>query len=89
MNMSDRGARAGVLLIAASFGVTAGLLEGLTATILRGMPGFANRVSPEILWVAPAVNLALFLLVGGTLGLGFRLVGRTPPLWVLWAYSPG
>ncbi len=62
-----------VLLIAAWFGLLAGLLEGVIANFLRGVPGFAVRVSPEILWIAPAVNLVLFLFMGLGLAVLFRL----------------
>jgi arylsulfatase A-like enzyme len=53
-----------VLLIAVWFGFFAGLTEGLAANFLRGVPGFAVRVSSTILWIAPAFNLVMFLMIG-------------------------
>jgi arylsulfatase A-like enzyme len=64
-----------VLLMAAWFGLMAGLVEGITANFLRGIPGFVVRVSPEILWIAPAFNSVLFL----CLGLGFAGVSLLAP----------
>ena len=66
------------LLLAVWFGLAAGLLEGLTALILRGEPQFYIRVSPDILWIAPAVNLLLFLLIGAILDVLYRLTGKPP-----------
>ena len=56
------------------------MLEGLIANFLRGVPGFAIRVSVEILWIAPAVYLVLFLLLGLGLSTLFRLRNRIPPI---------
>ena len=72
-----------VLLIAVWFGLLAGMLEGVIANSLRGVPGFAIRVSPEILWIAPAFNLIFFCLLGaGLVGLIY-VTGKTPPLrWI-------
>lgn len=50
--------------IAAWFGLLTGLIEGSILFALIGVPGFAIRVSPEILWIAPAFNLILFSSVG-------------------------
>ena len=65
-----------VLLISAWFGLLAGLLEGITANFLRGVSGFAVRVSPEILWIAPAFDLAFFILTGLGLFLASYLIPR-------------
>lgn len=65
------------LLVAVWFGLAAGLLEAIAATLLKGAPGFAVRVSPEILWVAPALNLSLFLLITAGLLALLGLAGRT------------
>ena len=64
-----------ILLIAAWFGLAAGLLEGLTRTLLRGVPGFVYLNSPDILWITPAVNLTLFVAMAAGLGLVLRLWG--------------
>jgi arylsulfatase A-like enzyme len=56
-----------LVLVACWFGLIAGMVEGVLATLLRGVPGFAIRVSPEILWIATSVNLILFLLFGASL----------------------
>jgi arylsulfatase A-like enzyme len=66
------------ILIAAWFGLLAGILEGGIANFLRGVPGFAVRVSPEILWIAPVFNLLLFLLMGLGLATLFRLKSKIP-----------
>ena len=66
------------ILVAAWFGLLAGILEGGIANFLRGVPGFAVRVSPEILWIAPAFNLILFLLLGFGLATLFRLRNKGP-----------
>ena len=65
-----------VLLISAWFGLLAGLIEGITANFLRGVPGFAIRVSPEILWIAPTFDLVFFLLTGLGLFLASYLIPR-------------
>lgn len=49
-----------LLLVAAWFGVAAGLLEGITRSLLRGVSGFVYLNSPDILWIAPAFNLTFF-----------------------------
>lgn len=73
-----------VLLIAVWFGLLCGLFEGITATVLRGVPGFAVRVSPEILWIAPVFNLLLFILIGIAASIAFRIIGKTPDVkWIL------
>src|SRR6201988_762094 len=62
-----------VLLVSAWFGLFAGLLESIVSVALRGVPGFAVRVSTEILWIAPAVDLVLFTF----LVIGFALLSLT------------
>ena len=54
-----------VFAIAAWSAVGFGLIEGAILCIIRAFPVLRApyKVSPEILWVAPAVNLVLFLLV--------------------------
>lgn len=64
-----------ILLVAVFFGLAAGLAEGITAIFLRGVPGFVVRVSPDILWVAPTFNSALFI----ALGLGFAVMSPFAP----------
>jgi len=66
------------LLIVVWFGLVSGLVEGWMANLLRQVPGFAMRVSTEILWIAPAFNLVLFLSIGIAIGLPFWLWGKTP-----------
>ena len=56
----------GLLSIAAAFGLTTGLLEGLGLLIFHGY-GWGNSRIPEgvsasIVWISAAVNLGLFLL---------------------------
>ena len=65
------------LLVATWFGLAAGLLEAIAATLLKGAPGFAVRMSPEILWVAPALDLLLFLLITAGLVARLGLAGKT------------
>ncbi len=72
------------ILIAVWFGLLSGLVEGLVANLLRGVPGFAVRVSPGILWIAPAFNLVLFLLIGIAFAILFRLKRGMPyQAWVI------
>lgn len=71
------------LLVAIWFGLAAGLLEAIAATLLKGVPGFAVRVSPEILWVAPAFNLSLFLLIGAGVVALLALAGKATDAKVL------
>jgi arylsulfatase A-like enzyme len=71
------------LLVAAWFGLAAGLLEGVVALSLRGVPGYAVRVSPDILWIAPTFNLLLFLLMGASLAALYRLGGKSPDISLL------
>ena len=71
-----------VLLVATWFGLLAGILEGNIANLLRGVPGFAVRVSPEILWIAPVVNVLLFLLMGLGLAVVFRLKREWASFWL-------
>lgn len=65
-------------LVALWFGLAAGMLESLVAMSLRGRSGFVIRVSPEILWIAPAFNVTLFLLLSTALVALFRLRGKAP-----------
>jgi arylsulfatase A-like enzyme len=67
-----------VFLIAVWFGLAAGLLEGLTAVLLRGVPGFSIVGLPEILWIAPGFNLTLFLLMNVVLDLLFYRQAKGP-----------
>ena len=71
-----RSERSDLMLLAIWFGLTAGLLEGITAASLREVPSFAIRVSPEILWIAPTFNLVLFLLIGLGLSLLSNQLGN-------------
>jgi arylsulfatase A-like enzyme len=76
------------LLVASWFGLLTGLLEGVLANSLRGVSGFAIRVSPEILWIAPAFDLILFTLIGAAVTLLFRLSGRSFSLrWEVGLFS--
>lgn len=64
------------LLIAACFGLFCGLAEGTTDWILSVVPdklGWKNDLLPEILWVAPIVDLLLFLAIGGAVVLVSRV----------------
>jgi arylsulfatase A-like enzyme len=61
-----------VFLIAAWFGLLAGVLEGAIRTTLRGVSGFVYLNSPAILWIAPAFNAVLFLTIAAGVGLILR-----------------
>ena len=55
-----------VFLIAASFGLFSGLLEGSVYWTLSRIPdrlGWKNDLLPEILWIAPISNLLFFLVI--------------------------
>ena len=75
-----------VLLVSVWFGLISGLLEGVVANFLRQMPGFALRVPVGILWIAPVLNLALFLVMGAGLWLLFAALGKGPGAWLLLAF---
>lgn len=64
-----------MFLLAIWFGLVTGLVEGGIKTTLRGVPGFVFLNSADILWVAPAVNVLLFLAVA----LAGALVSRLLP----------
>jgi arylsulfatase A-like enzyme len=64
-----------MLLIAACFGLLCGLAEAINAWAFSLIPdnrGWKNDTIPEILWIAPILNLLLFL----TLGLVLVPLGR-------------
>jgi arylsulfatase A-like enzyme len=69
-NQQERLSTGRLLLLAASFGVITGLIEGLGLLAFHGFPWFVlnsripEGVSIEILWVSPIVNLCVFLLIG-------------------------
>jgi hypothetical protein len=69
-----------IFLLAVWSGLAAGLLEAVTAILLRGVQGYAIRVSPDILWIAPAFNLILFLLLSVGLNIVLKLLGKSPDL---------
>ncbi|MCC7353649.1 MAG: sulfatase-like hydrolase/transferase [Anaerolineae bacterium] len=74
-----------ILLVSVWFGLISGLLEGIVANFLRQIPGFALRVPAEILWIAPALNLILFLVMGVGFSLLVGVLGREPDSWLLLA----
>jgi arylsulfatase A-like enzyme len=55
-----------LLALAAWFGLVTGVAEAAISSALR-QAGWPVRVSADILWVAPVVDLALFLIVGAAL----------------------
>ncbi len=63
-----------VFIVAAWLGLVTGLLEALGKLLLSGWNNLGWRlgVTPDILWIAPAFNLFLFLLVA--LGLAAALL---------------
>ena len=63
---------AGPLILAAWFGLATGVLEALISIVLRQVD-WPVRVPVEILWIAPLVDLALFLAVGVALALFVRV----------------
>ncbi len=67
------------LLVVAAWSATIfGLLEGVVLCTSRAYPVIqaAHKVSPDILWVAPLVDLPLFLLLAGLALLALRLLQR-------------
>src|SRR5512143_1375395 len=55
-----------LLLLAACFGIASGLAEAGACTVLRLVPdprGWRSDLLPQILWIAPLVNGALFLVL--------------------------
>jgi len=74
-----------VLLIAAWFGLVAGLLEGIQYSFILSRPGrlpYALRwlgISSQILWISPAFNVLLFSVVTGLIALsvGSIWIGST------------
>jgi arylsulfatase A-like enzyme len=61
----------GLLSLAAWFGLAAGVVEAVISLGLR-RAGVPVRVPAEILWIAPVVDLALFLIIGVVLTLLVR-----------------
>jgi hypothetical protein len=61
----------GLLSLAAWFGLAAGVVEAVISIGLRHV-GVPIRVSAEILWIAPVVDLGLFLIIGAALTLVVR-----------------
>jgi len=68
---------AGILSLAAWFGLAAGVGEALISMALR-QAGWPMRIPAAILWIAPVVDLGLFLIIGAVL----TLVVRALPAWV-------
>lgn len=59
------------IVVAGFFGLLTGVMEGIIRTLQRYLLGFRMWVSPDIVWMAPVVDVALFLLLGLALvGLG-------------------
>jgi arylsulfatase A-like enzyme len=75
-----------LFLVSAWFALAAGVLEGTMKTLLRGVPGFVYLNSPDILWIAPAVNLALFVAIAAGLGLALRPWGTVLSTAVIAAF---
>jgi arylsulfatase A-like enzyme len=68
-----------ILLIAACFGVLSGLAEGGVDWVRSVVPdglGWRNDLLPAILWIAPLVNLVLFLVLGAAVALLSRFLRR-------------
>jgi len=71
-----------VFVLAAWFGLVAGILEGALFTILRLTPGgptwlmSGRSVSLDFLWVAPLLNLGYFLLLAPGVTLMAWLLGK-------------
>lgn len=63
-----------ILIIASSLAMAGGLLEGIISNIINAVPGWvtwrmrSTNVSPEILWIAPAFYLLLFVAIALLLG---------------------
>ena len=65
--------------MAATLALAAGLLEGAAEWILEFIPdvnGYFGDLVPEILWIAPAVDLVLFLALAVALAAASRLFDR-------------
>ncbi|HSZ01470.1 MAG TPA: sulfatase [Terriglobales bacterium] len=77
-----------LLLLAASFGLITGLVEGFGLQAFHGFQWFVlnsripEGVSIEILWISPLVNLVFFLFVGLLLAILGRFAPRLPILRV-------
>ena len=77
-----------IVLLAGWAGLLAGLLEGFAAAGLQWF-GWPRRVPAAILWVAPAVNVTLLVIVGAALAAVARvapprLFGRLAVTTILW-----
>ncbi len=73
--------------LAAWFGILAGLVEGLLFIGLQAA-GILVYTNAQILWIAPVVNLLLFLLVGSGLWIGSKIIPKLPWLVVaIFAFS--
>ena len=60
-----------VVLLAGAFGLAIGVTEGIARTVQRYLFGTRMWVSPDVVWMAPIADVALFLLLGVVLaGLG-------------------
>jgi arylsulfatase A-like enzyme len=69
-----------ISLVAIWFGLTFGLIEAILTYILRGVPGFVMRASPEILWIAPVFDMLLFLSIGVGVAIVFAVQRKSPSL---------
>ena len=80
-------APASVFLITAWFGLASGMLEGLTRTALRGVDGFVYLNSPDILWIAPALNLIFFVTIAAGVAVVLRWGAVVRPTLVAALFS--
>src|SRR4249920_421779 len=71
--------RANIFVIAAWAATIFGLLEGVVQCIIRDYPEIsaAHKVSPDVLWVAAALDLSLFLFAAA----GLIILARFTRKW--------
>ena len=77
-------ANTGLLAAAAWIGLIVGLAEGPLFFAARLLYRQAVRVNTDILWVAPLVDVTVFVLAAGALLLVARLIRRPPPERTTW-----
>jgi arylsulfatase A-like enzyme len=84
----SRAAFVQVLLVAICFGLLCGLAEALVDAILSVVPdglGWKNDLLPQILWIAPLVNMLLFLTAGCLLAPALLFLGGRGAVLAAWA----
>src|SRR5574341_2664519 len=80
VSMSER-KKLDIFVVAAWFGLAAGLAEGLSRSVLQSLRVVSwdllmSAASVKVIWIAPLFYLVLFLLVGAALELASRIGPR-------------